>query len=166
MRATAALGILAISLSMGATAATAAGSEGSAGAGAEYQLSGLGGASFVYDGGSYHAGAFLGYSDGGGDDDTDFELGGRFYYHVHSTAMSDFGLGGSLGFGIFGDRNDQVDNDRSEVFIEPSAQIRAFVVQNVALSFTGGFSIGTGDAEGARITGQPVGAGGVHYYFF
>ena len=30
-------------------------------------------------------------------DNTCSSIGGRFYYHVHSTAMSDFGLGGSLG---------------------------------------------------------------------
>jgi hypothetical protein len=160
------LAIFALSLSVGTTAAFAGGSKGSVGVGADFQLSDLGGVSVVYDGGTYHVGGFLGYSDGGGNDDTDVEIGGRFFYHVHSTAMSDFGVGGSLGFGLFGDRSRQVDDDRSEVFFEPSAQIRAFVVSNVALSFTAGISVGTGDADGAGIGGQAVGAGGVHYYFF
>ena len=58
------------------------------------------------------------------------------------------------------------------LFIEPAFQIRAFLASNVALSFTGGFSIGAADASdlviGGQVTGidgQVTGMAGVHYYF-
>ena len=146
--------------------ALAGGSPGSIGLGAEYQVSGLGGLSITYDQGDYHLGGFLGFSDGSGDDDSDFTLGGRFFYHVHSTAHSDFSVGGSIGIAFIGDRSPQVDNGQTLVFLEPSAQIRVFLVQNVALSFTGGIALGMVDADGVLITGQTTGAAGVHYYFF
>jgi hypothetical protein len=117
-----------------AQSALAGGKQGTVGVGAERQLSGLGGASIVYDMGTAHVGGFLVYSDDGDTDDTDLGAGGRFYYHVHSTAMSDFGVGGSLGFVSIGDRVEGVDRDRTEAFLEPSMQFRAFVASNVGLS--------------------------------
>jgi hypothetical protein len=152
-------------LVMGTGTAVAGGSEGSLGVGAEYQLSGLGGMSGSYDMGQFHIGGFLGFQDDGGDDDTDIDIGARFFYHLHSTAMSDFSVGGSVGIGFRGDGNDMTDN-ATLLFIEPGIQTRAFVASNVALSFTAGLIIATSDAEGIAITGQPVFAGGVHYYFF
>jgi hypothetical protein len=149
-----------------ATAGTAAagGSKGSLGVGAEYQLRGLGGVSMNYDLGEFHLGGWVGFADGGGEDDTDFQFGGRFYYHVHSTAMADFGIGGSFGVGIL---NAAPGPDSStQVFIEPGFQIRAFVAANVALSFTGGLTLGVADADGVSVTAGPVVSGGVHYYFF
>lgn len=152
-------------MALGAGTALAGGSEGSIGIGAEYQQSGLGGMSANYDMGQFHLGGFLGFSDDGGDDDTDIDLGARFYYHLHSTAMADFSVGGSFGLGFRGDGNDMTDNP-TLLFIEPGIQTRAFVAGNVALSFSAGLIIATADAEGIAITGQPVFAGGVHYYFF
>lgn len=150
---------------LGAGTALAGGSEGSIGVGAEYQQSSLGGMSASYDMGQFHLGGFLGFADGGGNDDTDVSLGGRFYYHLHSTAMSDFGVGGSVGLFFDGDGNDMTDND-VDIYLEPGIQIRAFVASNVALSFSAGLIIATGDADGIAITGQPTAAAGVHYYFF
>src|SRR5258705_7173758 len=77
--------------------ARAGGQSGSIGVGAEFQLSGLGGASLNYDAGDFHVGGFLGFDDGPMNDDTVWDVGARFYYHLHSTAMSDFSVGGSLG---------------------------------------------------------------------
>ena len=153
-------------LAIGAGTAFAGGSKGSVGVGAELQLSGLGGMSANYDMGEFHFGGFLGFTDEGGVDDTDIELGGRFYYHLHSTAMADFGVGGSIGIGFLGDETPNVDNDLTVVFIEPGIQIRAFIASNVALSFTGGLTLGVSDADGVAVTGQFNGVGGVHYYFF
>lgn len=161
-------------LSLGASAASAGGSKGSLGVGAEILLgdalvsgsSSLGGLSMNYDTGQFHVGGFLGMTDDGEDDDTDIALGGRFYYHVHSTASADFGVGGQIGIGLLGDRAEAVDEDSTVVLIEPGFQIRAFVVPNVALSFHGGLSIASGDASGLALTGVPVAGGGVHYYFF
>ena len=159
----AALTILFVSLWAGS--AHAGGKDGTVGVGAEFQISGLGGASVSFDQGDYHIGAFLGFSDGGGDDDTDLEIGGRFFYHVHSTPLSDFSIGGGLGIASSGDRRRDRDDDRSEIFLEPGIQIRAFVASNVGLSFTAGLALGLGDADGVLLTGQPPGSGGVHYYF-
>ncbi len=150
-------------LGLGAGTAFAGGSEGAIGIGAEGQLSGLGGVSGNYDLGQFHVGGFLGFDDDPGDDNTNVFLGGRFYYHLHSAAMSDFSVGGSMGVGFIGG---PADTDTTVVFIEPGFQIRAFVASNVALSFSGGLSLGVADADGVSVTGDVTGSAGVHYYFF
>lgn len=158
--------------------AHAGGQEGSLGVGAEAQLSGIGGASLNYDAGMFHAGGFLGFHDAQGDDNDIFLLGGRFFYHVHSTAMSDFGVGGTIG--VASENNPMPVDRQTYLFVEPSFQIRLFVASNVALSFNGGIVIGVMDAEQVDLGGQLVGGGlqigggsvsvtggaGVHYYFF
>ena len=154
-------------LLVGAGAASAGGSKGSIGIGGEAQLNGnLGGLSANYDAGEFHVGGFLGFSDDGGEDDTDVAIGARFYYHIHSSAMADFGVGGSIGLGFIGDRMPGMDENATIMFLEPGLQARAFVASNVALSFTGGLTLGLADAEGVAVTAQPVGSAGVHYYFF
>lgn len=165
-------------IAMASTAATAGGQAGSIGVGAEYQISGLGGASVNYDAGQFHLGGFLGFIDPEGPNNTQFYVGGRFYYHVHSTAMSDFGLGGTLGIGSVPTPMAANNNRDTDVFLEPGFQIRLFLASNVALSFDGGIVFGLIDAGGAAITGQAIdgahglgnvgfaGGAGVHYYFF
>lgn len=168
-----------------AARAEAGGSANSIGVGAEYELSGLGGASLNYDAGQFHLGGFIGYADDG-NNNSDFEIGGRFFYHLHSTAMSDFSIGGGLGLESYKHPTGMNMTTRNTyVFVEPAFQIRLFVASNVALSFTGGLTIGVADAQGYALTGQGVGGGtvtasvsgtgavagviagaGVHYYFF
>lgn len=162
-------------LATAATAAHAGGQSGSFGVGVEAQLSGITGISANYDAGQFHAGGLLGYYDPAGPDDAVFEVGGRFYYHVHSTAMADFSLGSGLGIASVptGDPGDERD---FKVYLEPGLQIRTFVASNVALSFTAGLLIGLADARdrrdpsglssGLEITGQFNSLAGVHYYFF
>ena len=157
--------------------AHAGGQAGSLGVGAEFQLSGLGGPSLNYDAGQFHIGGFLSMTDQEGGNNTLFEIGGRFFWHLHKTAMSDFGLGGNLGIESDPPRAGSP-NRTTHVFIEPAFQIRLFVASNVALSFTAGIVFGAVDAGGLAITGQGVGNGGdafgagfsggagVHYYFF
>jgi hypothetical protein len=143
-----------------ADTASAGGVPGSIGVGAELQLSDVGGLSVNYDAGKFHVGGFLGFNDPEGPENT-FAIGGRFFYHVATTASSDFGIGGGLAI-------QTVDNGtvrNTGLFLEPGFQIRAFVVPNVALSFTGGISIGTIDVSGVQIAGDFVGTAGVHYYF-
>jgi hypothetical protein len=167
--------------------AHAGGQTGSFGVGAEYELNGIGGASMNYDAGQFHAGGFLGYRDPSGGRNWLTELGGRFFYHVHSTAMADFGLGGGLG--ILAAPNGPLSTSGTNVgvFLEPAFQIRLFIASNVALSFVGGAVIGVLDADtyGVTLGGQGVGGGafsfsgglggggvgilggaGIHYYFF
>ena len=147
--------------------ARAGGQEGSIGVGAEFQLSGIGGPSLNYDAGAFHVGGSLGFGDNlGGMAPDYFEIGARFFYHVHSTAMSDFGLGGNFGVASV----DSGMPDRATlIYIEPGLQVRAFIAANTALSFTAGIVLGVSDADGVAITGQGTGfglGGGVHYYFF
>lgn len=143
--------------------ALAGGKEATIGVGAEFGLNnGTGGVSMNYDAGQFHFGGFLGFQDDGGADDTDYSFGARFYYHVHETTMSDFGVGGAIGFLSLDGPGDRA----SLLYFEPGVQIRAFVSNNVALSFTAGLSFGLADADGAFIGGQLQGLAGVHYYFF
>ena len=148
---------------LGAGTAFAGGSQGTIGVGAEATLSGLGGMSFSYDAGTFHAGAFLSYHDEEGPDNTDIGVGGRFFWHIHSTPVSDFSIGGNLGM-QFTDTGP--DDSASLLYLEPAIQLRAFIAGNVAISATAGISIGLSDASGVDLTGQPTGAAGIHYYFF
>jgi hypothetical protein len=158
--------------------ANAGGQAGSIGAGVEAQINGAGGASMTYDAGDFHLGGFLGFHDPGGSNDDTILIGGRFFYHLHSTAMSDFGLGGTLG--IVSQNNDPPVDRQTALYLEPSFQIRAFIASNVALSFNAGVVIGVMDADNVDFGGQLVGGGisgagmgvsvtggaGIHYYFF
>jgi hypothetical protein len=153
-----------------ASPALAGGSEGSIGVGAEFNLAAVGGVPFGgvsanYDMGMFHFGGALGFADGGGDDDTYYSIGGRFYYHVHSTAMSDFGIGGEVHIASVGDGDPDTDNASFMIF-EPGLQVRAFVASNVALSLSAGIAVGLMDADGFAMTGQATGGAGLHYYFF
>jgi hypothetical protein len=148
--------------------AHAGGQEGSLGVGAEVQLSGISGVSVNYDVGAFHVGGLLGYGDDVFMQADYFQVGARFFYHAHSTAMSDFGIGGNLGIASVRDQPDP-DDRSSYVYLEPGLQIRLFLAANVALAFTAGVAIGLNDADGVTLTGQGTGfnfGGGVHYYFF
>ncbi len=144
--------------------ARAGGQPNSIGVGAEFQLSGIGGLSINYDAGKFHAGGFFGYFDPRGPNNTTIDVGGRFFFHLASTATSDFSLGGSLGIQSINNPQGNANRD-TNVFIEPSFQIRAFITSNVALSFTGGIEIGAADASELNLSGNIVGEGGIHYYF-
>lgn len=144
--------------------ASAGGQPGSIGVGAEFQLSGAGGLSVNYDAGDFHLGGFIGVTDPSGSENTVIDIGGRFFYHIAGSAMSDFGIGGSIGISSQ-DEGPGAPDRQTLLFLEPSFQIRAFIASNVALSFTGGFSIGAADASDLVITGQVQGIAGVHYYF-
>lgn len=146
--------------------ASAGGQPGSFGVGAEFQLSGIGGLSANYDAGKFHVGGFLGFVDPAGTNNTTVDIGGRFFFHVASTAMSDFSVGGGLGIqSIYRNPGDPNSPRLTNLFLEPSFQIRMFIVPNVALSFTGGIEIGTVDASEVNVTGNISGEAGIHYYF-
>jgi hypothetical protein len=147
--------------------AWAGGSPQSFGVGAEVLLTNsnddIGGISGNYDFGDFHLGGFLGVNDPAGANNTRLELGARFYYHLHSSAMADFGVGGAIAYANV-PAGGNTKND--EVYLVPGLQIRAFVASNVALSLTAGIALGLGDADGVRLDGQLTGGAGVHYYFF
>ncbi len=160
--------------------ALAGGQAGTIGVGVESAINReTGGVSVNYDAGKFHVGGFFGYADAGGQNNSDFTIGGRFFYHLHSTAMSDFGLGLGLGLAsIDGLDAAMRESRKTDIYIEPSAQIRMFLAANVALSFTFGLVIATADADSVSFGGQgagslgtiggaaPTALAGVHYYFF
>jgi hypothetical protein len=141
--------------------ASAGGVPGTIGVGAEFEIQGVGGLSANFDAGKFHVGGFLGYFDPEGPNNAAVDVGGRFFYHVASTASADFGLGGTLAI----QSTDSAGGRGTAVLIEPGFQIRMFIVPNVALSFTAGIEIGTADASELNITGNIIGQGGIHYYF-
>jgi hypothetical protein len=135
---------------------------GTLGVGAEYQLSGLGGVSLNYDAGLFHVGGFFGMSDPTGPNNTAFDFGGRFFFHLHRSATADFSIGGSVSFASV---ETGPNTTTTDVFLEPGFQIRWFAASNVALSFTGGFSFGLDDDKTFLVAGDVVGIAGIHYYF-
>lgn len=142
--------------------ASAGGVAGSIGVGAEFEIRGAGGLSVNFDAGKFHVGGFLGYFDPQGPDNSEVDVGGRFFYHLASTASSDFGVGGLIGIQSV---PNNAGNRQTFLIIEPGFQIRTFIVPNVALSFTAGMEIGAADASELNITGNIIGQGGIHYYF-
>ena len=167
------ISLIATTLLLAATSAAHAGGQaGSLGLGAEFDLSGIGGVSVDYDGGKFHTGVALGFADPDGPDNTEFDLDGRFYYHVASTAMADFGLGGQV---VLQTQEapaptaamPNASTTNVNVYLEPGFQIRVFIASNVALSFAAGIDIGVAHDGGVAITGQGLdGTAGIHYYFF
>jgi hypothetical protein len=148
------------------SAAWAGGSPASLGVGAEAVFTGddgIGGISANYDLGAMHFGGYLGVSDPAGADNTTLQLGGRFFYHLHSSAMADFGVGGTLAYANVPTATDE---KADLVYLVPGFQIRAFVASNVALSFSSGIALGLGDADGVALNGQLTSSAGIHYYFF
>lgn len=147
--------------------ASAGGSSGSVGVGVQQDLFGLGGPSVIYDGGMFHAGGYLGFADNRGNingGDTTIDIGGQFFYHLHSTSMSDFGVGGQITY-YNQNRPAPLDNFVG-LYLDLGAQIRAFITSNVALSATLGLGIATADDDGVQLNGHILGTAGLHYYFF
>jgi hypothetical protein len=156
-----------VSLLLASSPAWAGGSPNSFGVGVEAALTDggadVGGISANYDFGAFHLGGFLGVEDPAGTNNTRLELGARFYYHLHSSALADFGIGGGLAYANVPGPGD-TKND--ELYLSPGLQMRAFIVSNVALSFSAGIALGLGDADGVVLNGQLTSAAGIHYYFF
>ena len=141
--------------------AMAGGSAGSIGVGAEVSATGAADLSVNYDAGAFHVGGAFGYSDNRANGiQNNVRVGGRFYYHLHATALADFGVGAELYL------EDAEGDGNTAVEIIGGFQIRSFISTNVALSFTGGLVIGAADDEGFAVGGTPLGVAGVHYYFF
>lgn len=156
-----------IALILAPASAFAGGDDGAIGVGAETDIAArVGGLSVNYNTESFHVGGMLGFADIADTTDTSsFTIGGRGYYHIASTSASDFGLGGGLylrhtKFDLPGD-----DDTTDELVLDLGFQIRAFITNEVALSFSGGINIGAADADGVILGGSLTGGAGVHYYF-
>lgn len=113
------------------------------GVGAEATLTGIVGGTFVYDAEAFHIDALLGGSFQ--HNDSSLAVAGRFFFPVHRSQSADFSLG--PGVGLMHVTHDP-DGDgplarvsTNPVHLEGAAQIRAFVVPNVALSASAGLGI-------------------------
>ncbi|MEO6599270.1 MAG: hypothetical protein ABIQ16_05315 [Polyangiaceae bacterium] len=139
------------------------------GVGAESTLTGIVGGTFVYDAEAFHLDAILGASFQR--DSSSVEVAGRLFFPVHRSQFADFSLG--PGLGLIHVSNDPDGNgpqgrvSTNPIHLEGAAQIRAFIVPNVALSATAGLGIIlTKDNNTALIGGQLGGSFGVTYFFF
>ncbi len=139
------------------------GRSGSLGVGVQTMLlpDGPFGPAVIYDAGMFHLEGLFGFADD--DATTRFDLGGRFWYHIHSAASADFSLGGGLGVVSIDPEGDA--EGTTDIEIDAGAQIRAFLVPNVAVSASLGLAILTGDGDFIAITGDLVGNAGIAYYF-
>jgi hypothetical protein len=147
------LAFLLVTLAVGARAATAQTRRGW-GLGAEAMLSGPAGPVVVYDAGSFRIDGVFGFASNG---KSTVAAGGRFAFVLHSASAADFAVGGGLGI---------VDvEDTTELHVEGFGQIRAFIVENVALSAAFGLAVGAADADFIAVTGQLAGSVGIAYYF-
>lgn len=131
------------------------------GVGVAAMLTGPLGPQVVYDTGVFHIEGIVGFQSN--DATTDFDIGGRFFYHVHASQAADFSLG--AGLGVTSQDPDGPAEGTTNVHIDIGPQVRAFVVPNVAVSATAGLAIITGDADNILITGDLVGTAGITYYF-
>jgi hypothetical protein len=114
-------------------------------------------------GGQFHLEGLFGLYHKNG---TDFDLAARGWYHVHATSSADFSLGAGLGFTRR--RNDPtVTTAQWDFEMELGAQVRAFIVSNVALLGSLGLGLYIPDTGPTvvNISGNLTGTVGLAYYF-
>jgi len=135
--------------------------EGAVGVGIESTLAGAAGPALVVQTPAFHVEGILAFADQG--DETDLILAGRFWYAINQTQRSDFSVGG--GIGLLFDDNGGGDND-TDVELDLGAQLRAFLVPNVALSVSLGFVfVSTAGPNPLALTGDLLASGGIAYFF-
>jgi len=139
------------------------------GVGAEATLTGIVGGTFVYDAQAFHVDALLGASFQ--HNNSSLDVAGRLFFPVHRSQSADFSLGPGIGFQhVTTDPDGDGPNGRvssNPIHLEGAAQIRAFIVQNIALSATAGLGVVlVKDNNSATIGGQLGGSFGVTYFFF
>lgn len=134
------------------------------GVGAMAMLTGPFGGAVIYDPGQFHIEGIIGFESNGV---TTILLGGRFWYHMHTSTAADFSVGGGLGFASTElDDGFGMSEDVTTIHIEGGGQLRVFVVPNVALAATAGLAVVTGDDQDlVAVTGQLFGDVGVSYFF-
>ena len=121
------------------------------------------GPSVVFQTPAFHIEGILAALDDGGDD-LDVGIGGRFWFAVSQTSRSDFSIGGGLALLI--DEDEATGDDETDVEIDLGAQLRAFIVPNVAISATAGFAVVVTDGDDfVGLVGDLLGQLGVVYFF-
>lgn len=133
------------------------------GVGVEQMLAGPGGLAVIWDPGQFHIDGMLGIQSNG--TGTGVGVGGRFLFVVARASRADLSVGGGLGFTHFGpkDRGESTTN----FHLEGIAQIRAFIVDNVALSAALGMAASLLDRQDDEflVGGQFLSSIGLAYYF-
>ena len=140
------------------------------GVGAEATLTGIVGGTFVYDAQSFHIDALL-----GGNfqrNDSSLAVAGRFFFPLHRSQAADFSLGPGIGF-VHTTHDPDGDGPEGRqsatpIHLEGAAQIRVFLVPNVAVNATAGLGVvlNNKDSNSATIGGQLGGSFGITYFFF
>lgn len=140
------------------------------GVGAEATLTGLVGGTFVYDAEAWHVDALLGGSFQ--HNDSQIAVAGRFFFPLHRSQAADFSLGPGIGFvHTTHDPDGDGPNERTSanpIHLEGAAQIRAFLVPNVAVNATAGLGVvlNNDNQNSATFGGQLGGSLGITYFFF
>jgi len=134
------------------------------GVGALTMLNGVNGALVTWGNarGSFHIDGIFGLRryNPNGNYTTSFSFGGRFWYHIHAAAFADFSLGGGLGLLRWETNPGNPGNDdRLDLCLQGGAQIRAFIVPNVAISADLGLGVFFGVEDDILIGGQSIGGG-------
>lgn len=132
------------------------------GLGAATMLNGTSGAMATWGTSVFHIDGLFGlhrYTDGNAT--TSFSLAARGWYHLHAASFADFSLGGGLGLHRWVSAPGTPRSDtRYDVSIEVGAQIRAFIVPNVALTSDLGLGMLFADNDDILFGGQSIGGGG------
>lgn len=135
------------------------------GLGAATMLNGTSGALATWGTGAFHLDGMFGlhrYTDGGtGNATTSFSLAARGWYHIHAASFADFSLGGGIGLNrwVSAPGTPRADT-HYDVSLEVGAQIRAFIVPNVAATADLGLGMLFGDNDDILFGGQAIGGGG------
>jgi hypothetical protein len=160
--------LISSSIPRSAAAQHPAGMRAGLGAGAEATTTGIVGGTFVYDRGNLHLDALLGARFA--HNDSAIAVAARLFFPLHSTQAADFSIGPGLGLVHFEHGDNPPNNARNnEVHLEGAAQIRAFIVSNVALSASAGIGaiFANGDNNNSVVIGgQVAGSFGVTYFFY
>ena len=140
------------------------------GVGAEATLTGIVGGTFVYDAAAWHLDAIL-----GGNfqhNDSQLAVAARFFFPLHRSQAADFSIGPGVGLvHTTHDPDGDGPNGRDSanpIHLEGAAQIRAFVVPNIAINATAGLGVvlNNDNNDSATFGGQLGGSFGVTYFFF
>ncbi|MGA7744425.1 MAG: hypothetical protein WBP56_26270 [Polyangia bacterium] len=113
-------------------------------------------------GGRFHIDGMFGLASAGS---TAFDLGARGWYHVHAASAADFSLG--AGFAFISWHGAAPLGRQYDFELELGAQMRVFVVSNVALLASVGIGIYLPDSgsSGVQFTGNIMNTVGIAYYF-
>ncbi len=113
--------------------------------------------------GRFHVDGLFGFAH---QNTSNFDLGVRGWYHLHATSSADLSAG--AGFTLISHKDPGANRDRQWDFqMEIGAQIRAFLVPNVALLGSMGLYMYLPDSGDSTIliSGNLVGMLGFAYYF-